>query len=171
MFGASDPNEELKSKIELVDVFGQLVPAVTPAGRAAVEAALKNWQLTRELSQPGIAFAQAARGSGPSLYGWLSNQAASGRGLLLRGNPFTIAPGAELYAYATRYYDLAFSGPAQPFVLTPPDGGWRHSGLPDPKDPVGTTSLAQISLPLLAAGIIGVAVLALVVGASARKGT
>lgn len=109
---------------------------ISEAGVLKVAEQLKAWKLEKVVELPGIDIGGGSRtASGESFYDWGNRQFESGRGVLLRGDPFSTADDAELYIYATRYYDLAFEGPRYPYVLSRPSGGWSHSALPHPDDP------------------------------------
>lgn len=142
----SDPNARLGAAMRSVDLLGHQRFAIRPGKRDEVVEALRGWALVKTLEHPGIAFASAKLGvAGASLYDWASGQNDRGRGILLRGNPFATVPGSELMAYATRYWDLGFAGPAVPYLLLDPPRGWRHSNVPDVSDdPRPPTSQARI---------------------------
>jgi hypothetical protein len=154
-----------------VDLLGHQRFAIRAQNRDAVVESLRGWALSKGLEHPGIAFAAAKRDApGLSLYEWASSQNDSGRGILLRGNPFATAPGSELMAYATRYWDLGFAGPAVPYILLDPPRGWRHTNLPDASDdPRPATSQARVaSGPRLVFAVIALATVGFFVWALGR---
>lgn len=143
----ADPNARLGAAMHSVELLGHQRFAIRPKDRDAVVESLRGWTLVKTLDHAGIAFAAAKREApGASLYEWASGQNDTGRGILLRGNPFATAPNSELMAYATRYWDLGFAGPAVPYILLDPPRGWRHSNLPDANDdPRPPTSQAGVA--------------------------
>lgn len=146
---APDPDPNAEANAELAELlepqeFGRhRFIRVRQDGIMKVADALKNWSLVAEKELRGFAASQSV----PAPYGdrtaftWAEEQQAKGRGILLRGNPFALRTGNELYVYATRYIDLAMSDPnMQPYVLSMPmhNGGWYLAALKEhPDDPVG----------------------------------
>jgi hypothetical protein len=167
---ADDPNAEANAELAALlehHEFGlHRYVRVRHDSILKVANALKNWSIIAEKELPGFAASQsvpAPRGD-RTAFTWAEEQQARGRGILLRGNPFALRTGNELYVYATRYIDLAMSDPnMQPYVLAMPmlNGGWYLAALKEhPDDPVspGASTIAPKTRNVAAAGAVVVAV-------------